>query len=267
MCELLALQFNQNIHPRFSLQGFQQRAQIHRHGWGLAWFPDGEAQIIKEARSALQSSLFEAVYDGPWVKSKNVISHLRYATHGSHVQQNTHPFMRYYQGKSIVFAHNGVLSNHESLPLSGYKPAGQTDSEHAFCHLLGEMKRQKLQFDKAAHYPKIQAILQNINKLGKFNCLISDGVRMIVYHTATPGASLHYTVRKAPFNHVRLADLDVTLNLEDEKSPGTRGVVIATAAITDNEEWYALPKGKMLVFNNGDCIFGKIRSHDTPSRL
>ena len=130
----------------------------------------------------MQSSLFEAVYDGPWVKSQNVISHLRYATHGSHVQQNTHPFLRYFRGKSIVFAHNGVLNNHEILPLGAYQPAGQTDSEHAFCHLLGEMKKQKLQFDKAEHYLKIQAILQNINKQGKFNCIFSDGERMFVFH-------------------------------------------------------------------------------------
>jgi len=267
MCELLSLHFNQNIHPQFSLQGFQQRAQTHRHGWGLAWFPDGEAQIIKEARSALHSSLFEAVYDGSWVKSKNIISHLRYATHGSHVQQNTHPFMRYYLGKSIVFAHNGVLNNYETLVLSGYKPAGQTDSEYAFCHLLGEMKKQKLQFDKVSDYPKIQAILQNINTLGKFNCIFSDGVRLFAYHTETSGASLYYTIRKAPFGQITLSDLDVTINLEDEKSPDTRGVVIATAAITENESWQMLPKGKLLVFNNGDCIFGKIRSHDAPTHL
>lgn len=267
MCELLSLHFNQNIHPQFSLQGFQQRAQTHRHGWGLAWFPDGEAQIIKEARSAMHSSLFEAVYDGSWVKSKNIISHLRYATHGSHVQQNTHPFMRYYQGKSIVFAHNGVLNNHETLVLNGYRPAGQTDSEYAFCHLLGEMKRQKLQFDKVSDYPKIQAILQNINTLGKFNCIFSDGVRLFAYHTETSGASLYYTIRKAPFGQITLSDLDVTINLEDEKSPDTRGVVIATAAITENESWQMLPKGKLLVFNNGDCIFGKIRSHDAPTHL
>lgn len=265
MCELLALHFNQNINPQFSLQGFRQRAKTHSHGWGLAWFPDGEAQIVKEARSALQSSLFEAVYDGPWVKSKNVISHLRYATHGSHVQQNTHPFMRYYHGKSIVFAHNGVLNNHEILPLGAYQPAGQTDSEHAFCHLLGEMKKQKLQFDKAEHYLKIQAILQNINKLGKFNCIFSDGERMFVFHTATPGSSLFCTLRQFPFNRLSLADLDVVLNPEDEKSPDTRGVAVATAPITRNEDWKMLPKGRMLVFFKGNCIFGKIRSHDSPT--
>jgi len=267
MCELLALHFNQNIQPRFSLQGFQQRAQIHRHGWGLAWFPDGEAQIIKEARSAMHSPLFEAVYDGSWVRSKNIISHLRYATHGNHVQQNTHPFMRYYQGKSIVFAHNGVLHHHDSLTIDTYRPVGQTDSEHAFCHLLSTMKKQKLQFDKAADYPKIQAILQSINMLGKFNCIFSDGVRLFAYHTSTSGASLYATIRKAPFGQITLADLDVSINLENEKSPDTRGVVVATAAITDNEPWQMLPKGKLLVFNNGDCIFGKIRSHDTPAHL
>jgi glutamine amidotransferase len=267
MCELLALHFNQNINPRFSLKGFQQRARVHSHGWGLAWFPDGEAQIIKEPHNAMRSSLFKAVYDGPWVKSKNVISHLRYATHGSHVQQNTHPFMRYYQGKSIVFAHNGVLNNHETLSLNGYKPVGQTDSEHAFCHLLGVLKKQKLQLDKPEHYSKVEAVLKQINNLGKFNCIFSDGERLFAYHTATAGNSLHYTIRKAPFHAVSLADLDVSINLEDEKNPDTRGVVIATAAITDNEYWQVLPKGRLFVFKDGVCIFGETRTNDTPAHL
>jgi glutamine amidotransferase len=267
MCELLALHFNQNINPRFSLKGFQQRARVHSHGWGLAWFPDGEAQIIKEPRNAMNSSLFEAVYDGPWVKSKNIISHLRFATHGNHLQQNTHPFMRYYRKKSIVFAHNGVLNGHESLALKGYQPAGQTDSEHAFCHLLGAMKEQKLELDRQGHYPKIQDILKHINSLGKFNCIFSDGERLFVYHTATPGKSLHYAIRKAPFGRITLSDLDMSLNLEDEKNPHTRGVVIATAAITDNENWQALPKGQLFVFKDGVCIFGEIRTHDTPAHL
>lgn len=267
MCELLALNFNQNIQPCFSLLGFQQRAQIHSHGWGLAWFPDGEAQIIKEPRNAMHSPLFDAICDGSWVSSKNVISHLRYATHGNLVQQNTHPFMRYYQGKSIVFAHNGVLHHHDSLSTDTYRPVGETDSERAFCHLLGNMKKNKLQFERVADYPKIQSILQSINTLGKFNCVFSDGVRLFAYHTNTSGASLYATIRKAPFGRITLADMDVAINLEDEKNPHSRGVVVATAAITEDEPWQMLPKGKLLVFNHGECIFGKIRSHEAPNHL
>ena len=258
MCELLALHFNEEIRPQFSLKGFKQRASTHRHGWGLAWFPDGEAQVVKEPRSAANSSLFDAFYQGTWLKGSTVLSHLRYATHGSQVQQNTHPFMRYYGGKSIVFAHNGVLRDHQALKLENYRPVGDTDSEHAFCFLLGAMKKKQLSFSRESDYAAIQSLLQEINRQGKFNCLFSDGVRLFAYHTNTSGASLYATIRHAPFGSISLADLSVSLNLADEKNTNTRGVVVATAPITDNENWSALPKGKLLVFEKGLCIFGNL---------
>jgi predicted glutamine amidotransferase len=54
--------------------------------------------------------------------------------------KNCQPFVRELGGRVHVFAHNGDLdigALRAKLPLGGFRPVGDTDSEYAFCALLG----------------------------------------------------------------------------------------------------------------------------------
>ena len=56
--------------------------------------------------------------------------------------ENTHPFTRELWGRYWTYAHNGQLSNYESLSTGYRRPVGETDSELVFCWLLNQIETQ-----------------------------------------------------------------------------------------------------------------------------
>lgn len=70
------------------------------------------------------------------------MSHIRQANRGSVALENTHPFTRELWGRYWTFAHNGQLSNYESLDVGRFVPVGQTDSEKSFCWLLNQLENK-----------------------------------------------------------------------------------------------------------------------------
>lgn len=145
MCELFAMSSNHPSTVRYSLPDFAKhgaRTRSNRSGWGIAYFQDREAFLVKEPEPAA---------DSPWVdfiarqdiESDCVIAHVRLATIGQPALHNTHPFRRSLAGRVHVLAHNGTLkglhvkNNGEHLT---HYPIGDTDSELAFCMLLERMR-------------------------------------------------------------------------------------------------------------------------------
>ena len=58
------------------------------------------------------------------IKTHNIIAHIRYATVGSTVLENVHPFTRELWGRNWAFAHNGDLP-HFALPEGGRPVLGK----------------------------------------------------------------------------------------------------------------------------------------------
>ena len=49
-------------------------------------------------------------YD-PKCKNRLILAHSRKSTYGSHTEENAHPFFFEHEGRSIIFAHNGTITN------------------------------------------------------------------------------------------------------------------------------------------------------------
>jgi predicted glutamine amidotransferase len=188
MCELLGMCFNKPLTPSISFIGFRKRGEINRHGWGVAFYPDSSAQVIKEPINAGASRLSNFLKDYNRMRSKMILAHVRHATVGDHTRQNTHPFSRELEGKEYVFAHNGTLRKgyRDGLPLGDFKPIGDTDSEHAFCHLLGEIRARKVGGWGKDDFRWLLSRLVEINRYGIFNCLFSDGEHLFAYRGYDP---------------------------------------------------------------------------------
>ena len=128
-------------------------------------------------RSGGQRRLSDSGFPAPPLnKSEIVISHIRRANRGRVALENTHPFMREMWGQNWVFAHNGQLRGIKKLSLGAYRPIGGTDSEFAFCWMLGKLRERwsNAPSDRALHRA-IEELSLQIGQHGVFNMLLSNG--------------------------------------------------------------------------------------------
>ncbi len=259
MCELLGMSFNVPVRPNISFRGFRRRGEDNKDGWGLVYYPDEAAQIIKEPLKAGKSHLSEFLQNYKGIKSRVLIAHVRRVSKGEKTYKNTHPYQRELDGKDYVFAHNGTLYNYPELPLGRFKPIGETDSEYAFCHLLHSIDEKRITHWTEENLNWLAGKLEAINEYGRFNCLFSDGEYIFCYHDKEGYNGLCFVERKPPYGTIHLSDQDWEIDLAREKKPGKgepeqRGFIIATHRLTD-EEWKHFQHGELLVFKNGEMIY------------
>lgn len=291
-CQLLGMNCKQPTDFSFSFQGFCRRGgetDIHADGWGLAFYQNKGLRQFHDDQPASQSPLADFLVSYP-IQTLNMISHIRYATHGEVDLANVHPYVREWAGVQWAFAHNGHIpmfidyldgdnpsnsgaSHYESPPTLGdphnnqtkvYHPVGTTDSEAAFCAILNAL-REKYQTTLPSLpelYATIQSLCQEIvdydPKGTIFNFLCTCGAHtQLVYSWPgrRPGSKtwngLHYTVREPPFSSCHLCDMDYTVDFSVLTSKDDRVAVVATTPLTDDEEWIELQPGELLLLDEG----------------
>ena len=190
MCELFAMSCSKPSAVTYSLHEFARHGGLtyaNKSGWGIVYFEDRDALVIKEAEPASQS---------PWVNfiaeqgltSHCVIAHVRLASVGEPALENTHPFRRTLGRHVHVFAHNGTLKGlAERYPASRLEriPVGETDSELAFVLLL---ERLRSVWGDGTRIPDVAdrlrvfaAFAKEMAALGTANFLYSDSDALFVH--------------------------------------------------------------------------------------
>lgn len=257
MCQLLGMNCNVPTDICFSFTGFCARGGLtdeHRDGWGIAFFEDEGCRVFLDYQPAAKSPVAELVKRYP-IKSRNVIAHIRKATHGQVALQNCHPFMRELWGRYWIFAHNGDLKNFSPALHGRFSPVGRTDSELAFCYLLEQLYAQFPNGEPSATalYAAIAVLSREIATHGVFNFLLSNGTWQFA-HCST---KLSYLVRQYPFYHAHLVDEEISIDFSQVTTPQDRVAVIATVPLTDNEAWITLMPGELLLFSDGKPLLGE----------
>ena len=235
----------------FSFTGFQARGgatDIHRDGWGIAFFEGMGARVFLDPQPSCDSPVAELVRRYP-IRSLNAIAHIRKATQGPTGLENTHPFMRELWGRYWIFAHNGNLLDYQPDFDGSFLPVGQTDSERAFCHLLQRLRQRFPQAMPMASllHAAIEEFAAETRTFGSFNFLLSNGDRLFAHRST----ELHYLVRKAPFSVAHLKDEDLSIDFNAVTTPNDRVALIATQPLTDNETWLPLPVDQVSMFFEG----------------
>jgi predicted glutamine amidotransferase len=254
MCELLGMECNVPTDIVFSFAGLASRggkAGPHGDGWGLALYDGKLARTFLEPHPAASSPLAKFVREHP-IKTLLAIAHVRRKTRGGLGLANTHPFVRELWGRHFVFAHNGTVKNVQKLKLGRFKPIGETDSEHAFCALLGALEHE------FKDYPRSQAdyaaaVARYAGKMGKdgtFNMLLGDGKQLF----ARCSTKLHYIVRQSPFKRATLVDEDVSIDFAEVTTPNDRVAVVATMPLTRDETWTVGTPNTMWIFRGGKLV-------------
>lgn len=253
MCQLLAMSCNVPTDICFSFTGFQARGGVtdeHQDGWGIAFFEGKGVKQFLDSQASAHSPIAELVRSYP-IKSKTVISHIRKATQGSILLENTHPFMRELWGHYWIFAHNGNLLEFSPELDGNFLPVGTTDSEYAFCFILQELKKQFKNYPGDEPFFKaLTRLTTEIRKKGEFNFLLSNGDSLFT-HCAT---HLTYLIRKAPFTKASLKDQEMNIDFSQVTTERDQVAIIATAPLTDDEPWIAMSEGSLWLFKEGAVV-------------
>jgi len=254
MCQLLGMNCNVPTDIVFSFTGFVTRGGLtdeHKDGWGIAFFEGAGVRHFVDYQAASASPVADLIKRYP-IKSKNVISHIRKATQGQVTLENCHPFVRELWGRYWVFAHNGDLKDFHPVLDGAFRPVGTTDSEHAFCYLLQELRKRfgDTPPGLAEFTPALRQLTDAIAAFGVFNMMLSDGSALFAY-CAT---KLHYIVRRYPFAQARLSDEDMTVDFSQVTTPNDRVAIIVTEPLTNNEAWTPFAGGELKVFIDGEPV-------------
>jgi predicted glutamine amidotransferase len=254
MCQLLGMNCNIPTDICFSFTGFQARGGLtdeHKDGWGIAFFEGRGVRQFLDSQASVHSPIADLVRNYP-IKSKAVISHIRKATQGQVQLENTHPFMRELWGYYWIFAHNGNLLNFTPKLTGGFTPVGNTDSEHAFCFLLQELRAQfgEVYPGEEVLFKAVTQITKDIGSNGEFNFLLSNG-ELVYAHCST---HLAYVERRSPFSRASLKDQEMEVDFSDLTTQSDQVAIIATIPLTQDEEWTTLKPGTLCAFHDGKLL-------------
>ncbi len=244
MCELFGMSSSQPLNMARELGEFRLHGgevADNPDGWGIASWESGAFHLCKEPTPAHQSELFAQL--GESTHSSLFIAHVRKASFPPVIDMsNTHPFQRLCCGKEWVFAHNGMVPDIVEIELSSNNPVccptGRTDSEYAFCHLLGGIAQHLNGLpavDPTAWFENLAAVSGLIASLGKFNFLMSDGEHLVAYGHDR----LHY------LEHLRSATSD---------GIPVSSVLVATEPLDMNAAWTAFQPGELRLYRSGKMI-------------
>jgi predicted glutamine amidotransferase len=243
MCQLLGVAANRPVNIAFSFREWRHRGTRNPHGYGFAFWPRGDLEIVKDARNLMRtpSSAIEGVQT---VESPMFVCHVRYASVGSRDGTNTHPFRDERGTKEYAFAHNGTVPGIFEMSVS--RPAkGETDSEHAFHWLMDQASdAEDEEFPRA-----LRDAAERVRPLGTFNFLLSDGSTLWAY----ADHSLHYLERTPPFGGrlVTLEEEGYSIELDEVKARDEHATLVATEPLSDETGWTSLEPGDLLVVREG----------------
>lgn len=253
MCELLGMSASVPTDICFSFAGLIRRGGEtgpHKDGWGIVFYDGKGCRTFHDPAPSARSPIagFLSEYS---IKSETVISHIRRANRGRVALENTHPFMREMWGQNWTFAHNGQLKGIKKYPVAAYHPVGTTDSEHAFCWMLGRL-RERWSRPPAENtlYRAIAALASEAAGHGIFNFLMSNGRSLYCYRST----NLVWLTRRAPFGAATLLDEDLTVDFAKHTTPSDVVTIVATRPLTKNEPWSPVPSGRLIAFRDGEMV-------------
>ena len=261
MCELFALSASQPVDITLSLAELARHGGeigIHTDGWGVAFMEGHDVWLLREPSAAATSPWVRCLQNLP-VRSTTVLAHIRHATHGAVCLANTQPFVRELGGYAHVLAHNGHLGdsgNASTHTRPRFQPIGDTDSEAAFCQLLGRFAEGR-DNDEATgsdrYFETFAAFAHEARSRGPANIIHISHDRLLVHadrRTQRPGVieppglwMLHRSCRTSEANPITGGGVDV-------RGEALSVVLFASVPLT-NELWLPLERGTVIACKQG----------------
>jgi predicted glutamine amidotransferase len=222
MCELFGFSCESAGRVDVLLRSFAGHAVRNPHGWGIAYYGNGELTLKKKAENALASPDFTRA--AVEAEGSVIISHIRNKSCGAVHERNCHPFVGALDGRQWTFAHNGHIDGICLHPRCG----GETDSEAVFHMLLDSI---------ATHDDPYAGIVKCVDRL--FN-EYEFGREVRLNFLLTNGETIY------AFNH----HPEKTMYMTDRQTAGGPAFIVATQVLDDGS-WTALPEDRVVVVSRG----------------
>ena len=238
----------------------------HPDGWGIGWFVEEEAYIIKSASAAHASERFRRASSR--LTSATFVVHVRRATVGAVDHLNAHPF----RFGRWLFAHNGTIFGFgEGLRAwmlervdKSLQPLilGDTDSEHLFYYLLSALTaagidRTGRQVSDASKVGGVvreallslseQAVVRNISR-PITNILLTDG-RVFVAHRAGMPLLLATQKRYCPDFDTCPEPSKVCMEAVRPDAHPVNHILVASEPIGEENIWETVVDGSTLILD------------------
>ena len=265
MCELFGISSSSPVRVRYSLHAFAEHGGLlhpNKSGWGVAYHEGRDALLIKEPEPASDSP-FVRFIEEQQLESRCFMAHVRYASAGEPSFANTHPFMRELGGQMHLFAHNGSLEGIWDMlkpPSKRFRPVGETDSEHAFCVLLGRLAPKWQSCDGPPpledRLASIAETAREMARLGPANFLYSDGEVLFAHahrRRWDEGQGRFSEPRPPGLSYTRRREIAVAGLSATPPHGGTDAIYVASVPLTESG-WTPLPECTLIAFGAGRVL-------------
>ena len=259
--ELLLKPANSLIHQSFSAG--EMTEILNGDGFGVGWYAHSISELPGLFRAITPAwSNTNLLYNAPLIRTNCLFAHIRAASEGGIMEDNTHPF-RY--GRFLMM-HNGgipqfprirrrILQQLDDQTFDWIK--GQTDSEHVFALLMQHVKemgapRVRLTEDQIRQcfqetFDVIQQMKEEAgiaDEVSNFNMMVTNGRRIFgTRYSSNPDKETR-TLYYSTGNEFQCRDGVCSM----EKSvPDVTAVLIASEKLNDNpEEWIPVPQNHFI---------------------
>jgi len=270
--DILALSFDGLTSPTIKLRLPLELQGTHPLGWGVAWYPnDNQAAVVtKDPVARGTEVMMDAMTDWNNYRSSIFFCKVKGAAKG-YSHHETQPFTRSFAGQDWIFMHNGDLDKVKLGILHADKsrflePIGITDSELAFCYLLGKL--QETAARKLSDVPNAQMLgwFEELDALGSADMCISDGITIACYYGTKSARNLYYTKLQPPNNNLVFSTDSTFLHVNDPRDY-YRSSIIVTSSNFDAGVWTEMQPGQLLIIRQGAIIWDSIKDVNAKPKL
>jgi len=258
--DILALSFDSVSSPSIKVKLPEQLYGSHPLGWGVAWYPnDNQAAIVKKDPAARGADVqIDALADWSNFRSTVFFCKAKGAASG-YTHNETQPFSRSFAGQDWLFMHNGDLDKVRLAELHTDKsrflePIGKTDSELAFCFLLGKVMETEARKLFDVPHELLLSWFELLDQLGSADMCISDGVTLACYFGTQSQRRLYYSRIQPPDNTLNFSSDTMQMSLNDPRDTYRTGLVFSSSTF-DEGGWTAMNPGQLIVASGGSIVW------------
>jgi len=259
--DILAFSFDGLSSPAIDLK-FRKGPQKGEHtlGWGLSWYPgDNKAAVVAKDPSARDThSLHGAMEDWDSFRSTVFFCKVRGAATG-YTHLETQPFSRSFAGQDWLFMHNGDLDKTAMAKLHFNKsiflePMGRTDSEAAFCFLLGKVQDYGARSLADVDHQVLLSWFLQLDDMGSADMIISDGITVAAFYGSQSETKLYYNRIKPPHTEAGYHADSASFTVDNPRDTFRTALVFSSTAFKPGD-WKPMQKGQLIIARRGQIAW------------